>query len=86
MRSVGALQDPFEDCDSDGSNAYWVEWLNTKGAERKQLDLISGEDNILVCRKLENNNWDEAFFLELGTASKKLPTDEGDDSVEMCSE
>ena len=22
MRSVGALQDPFEDCDSDGSNAY----------------------------------------------------------------
>jgi len=48
-------------------------------------ELISGEDDIPVCRELDDN-WDEVFFSELGPASKKSLTDEVDDSIEMCSE
>ena len=49
-------------------------------------ELISGEDDIPKYRELENDDWDKAFFCELGPAPKKLPTDEDDDSIEICSE
>ena len=45
-------------------------------------ELISGEDDI----KLENDNWNEAFFSELGPAAKILTTDENEDSIELFSE
>ena len=83
------LQDPFEDCNSDGSNDTELNDLIQRVQSKNSCsvqELISGEDNIPVCKELENDKWDKAFFSELGPAPKRLPTDEGDDSVEVCSE
>ena len=48
-------------------------------------ELISVDDDIPVCRELEGGDWDEAFFSELGPATKKVTTDD-DESIEFCSE
>jgi len=75
-------------CDNDGNDAELNDLILRvqTGRSCSVQELISGEDDIPVCRELENDNWDEAFITELGPALKKLPTDEDDDSIEICSE
>ena len=92
MRSVGVLQseaDPFEGCDNDGSDDTELNDLILRVQTENSCsvqELIAGEDDIPVCTELDDDNWDEVFFSELGPASKKSLTDEDDDSIEMCSE
>jgi len=61
MRSVGVLQnevDPFEVCNNDGNDAEFNDLILRvqTGRSCSVQELISGEDDILVCRELENDN------------------------------
>jgi len=64
------LGDPFGDFDNDSDDTELNDLISRVQAEDSCSiqELISGEDDIPVCRELENNDWDEAFFSELGPA------------------
>ena len=40
----------------------------------------------MIFQCVQNDNWVEAFYSELGPALRKLLTDDDDDSIEVCSE